>query len=66
MTTSLGIETVGGTVVFTRELLLAIGLVQEYGGYDWVTEDFHILFGNGYYDKLEEDGSSLFTTVLFV
>lgn len=46
----------GNGSVFTRELLLAVGVLQEYGGSDWVTEDLHILFDNGYYDKLEKDG----------
>jgi hypothetical protein len=42
--------------VFVRELLLAIGVLGEHGGSDWVTEDFQILFDNGYYDKRKEDG----------
>jgi hypothetical protein len=46
----------GKSSVFTRELLLAVGLVQEYGGSDWVTVDLHNLFNNGYYDKREKDG----------
>ena len=46
----------GNRSVFTRELLLAIGVLQEYGDFEWVTEDLHVLFNNGYYNKLEEDG----------
>jgi hypothetical protein len=46
----------GNGSVFTRELLLAVGLIREYDGFEWVTEDLHILFNNGYYDKLKEDG----------
>jgi hypothetical protein len=46
----------GKTSVFTRELLLAVGLVQEYGDSDWVTVDLHNLFNSGYYDKREKDG----------
>ena len=47
----------GNGSIFIRELLIAIGVLREYGGSDWVTEDFHILFGNGYFHKLkDEDG----------
>jgi hypothetical protein len=42
--------------VFTRELLIAVGLIQEYGGADWVTVDLHNLFNTGYYDKRQKDG----------
>jgi hypothetical protein len=42
--------------VFTRELLLALGLLHEGDLGDWVTEDLHILFGNGYFAKREQDG----------
>jgi hypothetical protein len=46
----------GNGSIFIRELLLAIGVLGEYGGSDWVTEDFQILFDTGYYDKRKEDG----------
>ena len=46
----------GKASVFTRELLLAVGLVQEYEGSDWVTDDLQSLFGNGYYAKREKNG----------
>jgi len=42
--------------VFTRELLLALGLLHEGDFGDWVTEGLHILFDNGYYAKRERDG----------
>jgi hypothetical protein len=42
--------------VFTRELLLALGLLCEGGFGDCVTEDLHILFDNGYYAKRKRDG----------
>jgi hypothetical protein len=45
--------------VFTRELLLALGLICEEADGDWVTEDLHILFGNAYFTKREQDGLPL-------
>lgn len=41
---------------FTRELLLALGLLREKDGDDWVTADLHLLFGNAYFAKREQDG----------
>jgi hypothetical protein len=46
----------GNGSIFIRELLLAVGLVQEYEGSDWVTDDLQSLFGNGYYAKREKNG----------
>jgi hypothetical protein len=42
--------------VLTRQLLLAVGLIRKIGDTDWVTEAFHYLFNESYYNKLDEDG----------
>jgi hypothetical protein len=46
--------------VFTHELLEGIGLLYYDGDMYFVTEDLHILFNNGYFDKRQKDGLSCF------
>jgi hypothetical protein len=41
---------------FTSMLLEAVGLLYNDDGEYWVTEDLHVLFNNGYYDKRQRDG----------